>query len=90
MSGDVEPCRRLMAAVLIQAVNDAHGMGAGHSDQRRRHRNDRVRRDARQWIASDATGPNTFIWFCELLGLAPEPLRAGALYGPRRRREQVA
>jgi hypothetical protein len=82
MTGDVHPCRRLLAAVLIQAVNDAHGRGVGHGNT--------VQHRARTWLASDDTGERSFVWYCELMGLDPEPLRAGALYGPRRRRGGVS
>lgn len=61
-----EPTKRLMAAVLEEAIAALlHGAGAGASDQRRV-----VAREAESWFASDdCRGPFAFVTICHVLDL---------------------
>ncbi|MES1926540.1 hypothetical protein [Salinisphaera sp. T31B1] len=71
------PERRLLAAVIAQAVHDAgdHVKGAAAA----------VRREqARVWIQQSPV----FVWYCELLNLNDVVIRQGVLNAGRERRRR--
>lgn len=43
-----------------------------------------TRKDAEEWLASDAEGPGTFVWVCDMLGLSPSAVRKKCLGGKDR------
>lgn len=55
---------RLLAAVLMRAICDAHGMVGGLSKAQRR--------VAKEWFRNPDDSPFSFVWICEMLNLKPE------------------
>ncbi len=77
-----EPERRLMAAVLEEAIA-ALLAGATQANSERR----AAAREAERWFASDARlGPFAFVTICDVLGLDPDGVRRViAIWRERRR-----
>ncbi len=77
---DTEPERRLLLAILSDAIVTFQSSAA--SDQRARRR---AFEDAARWLFSDAHDwPCSFLNVCEELGIAPGPLRRALLAWRRR------
>jgi len=66
-----DPNRRLVAALLLQAVQDIrlkrNDRNAGHS------------RTAENWFNSESDAPFAFVWVCHILGRDVEATRRKAL-----------
>jgi hypothetical protein len=59
------PEAELWAAVLIQAIDDLHGMRLLPV----------IRRSAECWFQSKNHDPGSFLWICDFLGLAASTVR---------------
>jgi len=66
-----DPNRRLVAALLLQAVQDVH---LKHNDKNAGHI-----RMAENWFNSESDSPFAFVWICHILGRDVESTRAKAL-----------
>ena len=84
---EVLGARKIWAAVLLRAVEDAAGcvVGVGSAMER-----ERTIAGARAWLRSDSARPGGFCWVCDMLGLdAAKIRREAAQYvsarGPRTR-----
>lgn len=66
----VESERQLWCSVLLQALIDVTGTGAG-----KEYRPDMDMPRARSWIWSDFDDVGSFVWICDLLGFRPEYVR---------------
>ena len=86
---EVANLRRLWAASMLGAIRDYTAYIAHKGAARKAYKNDETARVAqskalaveydgelaKRWIYRDTSGPGTFIWVCEVLGLDPERVR---------------
>lgn len=66
-------CRRVWAAVLLQAFEDEAGTSSNASRKRKERLRDQQK--AHRWIKSDSNKERSFNWVCNHLGLDSEVLR---------------
>jgi len=66
-----DPNRRLVAALLLQAVQDIR--------LKRNDKNSGHIRKAESWFQSESDSPFTFVWACQILGRDVETTRAKSL-----------
>jgi hypothetical protein len=77
-------CKRLIAAVIEQAVSDASWKYVARktktekeraAEKTRKRNGERIRSSAKRWLLSDDNHPFSFVWCAEGLDLNPEYLR---------------
>jgi len=66
-----DPNRRLVAALLLQAVQDIR--------LKRNDKNAGIIRTAENWFNSESDSPFTFVWICQILGRDVESTRRKSL-----------
>jgi hypothetical protein len=69
-------CRRLLAAIMVQAVEDWKAMSArSRSGRRAAHSTKFDEAQLRKWFASELVGVRSFVWLCRVLDLEPDAVR---------------
>jgi len=78
------PERRLIAAIVLNAIKDAAGFPTMSGDGDR-HIRRQIIEEAREWLfTSQAMTPMSFLWSCEVLGLDPSLVRKNARHKGRK------
>lgn len=63
--------RRLLAEILVQAMNDAVGNMWDYKNHKKRHLIGGIVEEAKGWFNSDSMEEWSFLWVCEHLNLDP-------------------